>query len=120
MAVRAMASSSRRCGAASTWSSARPAGSDYLEKGTLDLSELRFCVLDEADEMLTMGFAEDVETILATPDAKRVALFSATMPPAILAQRATTGRSPRQGARRPRPPTSPALPHRRLPPEVAP
>ena len=57
---------------------------DHLEKGTLDLSELRFCVLDEADEMLNMGFAEDVETILAsTPDTKQVALFSATMPPAI-------------------------------------
>ena len=38
---------------------------DHLEKGTLDLSELRFMVLDEADEMLNMGFAEDVETILA-------------------------------------------------------
>ncbi|TCI95672.1 DEAD/DEAH box helicase [Aeromicrobium sp. IC_218] len=57
---------------------------DHLEKGTLDLSALRFLVLDEADEMLTMGFAEDVETILAdTPDDKQVALFSATMPPAI-------------------------------------
>ena len=42
---------------------------DHLEKGTLDLSELRFVVLDEADEMLNMGFAEDVETILAgTPE----------------------------------------------------
>ena len=42
---------------------------DHLEKGTLDLSELRFLVLDEADEMLNMGFAEDVETILAdTPE----------------------------------------------------
>ncbi|HWU23066.1 MAG TPA: DEAD/DEAH box helicase, partial [Nocardioides sp.] len=38
---------------------------DHLEKGTLDLTELRFLVLDEADEMLNMGFAEDVETILA-------------------------------------------------------
>ncbi|MFL6062998.1 MAG: DEAD/DEAH box helicase, partial [Marmoricola sp.] len=38
---------------------------DHLEKGTLDLSELRFVVLDEADEMLNMGFAEDVEQILA-------------------------------------------------------
>ena len=38
---------------------------DHLEKGTLDLSQLRFVVLDEADEMLNMGFAEDVETILA-------------------------------------------------------
>ncbi len=57
---------------------------DHLEKGTLDLTELRFLVLDEADEMLNMGFAEDVETILAdTPDTKQVALFSATMPPAI-------------------------------------
>ncbi|VXB65226.1 DEAD/DEAH box helicase [Nocardioides sp. AX2bis] len=54
---------------------------DHLQKGTLDLSELRFLVLDEADEMLNMGFAEDVETILAdTPDTKQVALFSATMP----------------------------------------
>ena len=57
---------------------------DHLEKGTLDLSELRFLVLDEADEMLKMGFAEDVETILAdTPAEKQVALFSATMPSQI-------------------------------------
>ncbi len=57
---------------------------DHLEKGTLDLSELRFLVLDEADEMLKMGFADDVETILAdTPEDKHVALFSATMPAQI-------------------------------------
>ncbi|MEP9384389.1 DEAD/DEAH box helicase [Nocardioides sp. KR10-350] len=57
---------------------------DHLEKGTLDLSQLRFLVLDEADEMLNMGFAEDVETILAdTPEEKQVALFSATMPAQI-------------------------------------
>ena len=57
---------------------------DHLEKGTLDLSELKFLVLDEADEMLNMGFADDVETILAdTPDSKQVALFSATMPAQI-------------------------------------
>lgn len=57
---------------------------DHLDKGTLDLTELRYLVLDEADEMLKMGFAEDVETILAdTPDTKQVALFSATMPAAI-------------------------------------
>ncbi|CAN5275210.1 hypothetical protein BH09ACT3_BH09ACT3_14960 [soil metagenome] len=57
---------------------------DHLEKGTLDLSELKYLVLDEADEMLKMGFAEDVETILAdTPDDKQVALFSATMPAQI-------------------------------------
>ncbi len=57
---------------------------DHLEKGTLDLSELRFVVLDEADEMLNMGFAEDVETILSgTPEDKQLALFSATIPPQI-------------------------------------
>ncbi|MCO5953343.1 DEAD/DEAH box helicase [Microbacterium yannicii] len=57
---------------------------DHLEKGTLDLSALQYLVLDEADEMLKMGFAEDVETILAeTPATKQVALFSATMPAQI-------------------------------------
>src|SRR3954471_19322285 len=57
---------------------------DHLDKGTLDLGRLRYLVLDEADEMLNMGFAEDVETILAeTPDDKQVALFSATMPKQI-------------------------------------
>jgi ATP-dependent RNA helicase DeaD len=57
---------------------------DHLEKGTLDLSQLKYLVLDEADEMLKMGFAEDVETILAdTPEDKQIALFSATMPAQI-------------------------------------
>ncbi|MCV2394972.1 DEAD/DEAH box helicase [Actinotalea sp. M2MS4P-6] len=57
---------------------------DHLGKGTLDLSGLRFLVLDEADEMLSMGFAEDLETILgSTPQDKQVALFSATMPAPI-------------------------------------
>ncbi|OBI05806.1 DEAD/DEAH box helicase [Mycobacterium scrofulaceum] len=57
---------------------------DHLERGTLDLSRVDYLVLDEADEMLTMGFAEDVERILSeTPEYKQVALFSATMPPAI-------------------------------------
>ncbi|QIS15310.1 DEAD/DEAH box helicase [Nocardia arthritidis] len=57
---------------------------DHLEKGTLDLSQLQYLVLDEADEMLKMGFQEDVERILAdTPADKQVALFSATMPSAI-------------------------------------
>src|ERR1700754_3247339 len=57
---------------------------DHLERGTLDLSRIDYLVLDEADEMLQMGFAEDVERILAeTPEYKQVALFSATMPPAI-------------------------------------
>ena len=57
---------------------------DHLEKGTLDISKLEYLVLDEADEMLKMGFQEDVERILSeTPKEKQVALFSATMPPAI-------------------------------------
>jgi ATP-dependent RNA helicase DeaD len=57
---------------------------DHLEKGSLDLTHIDYLVLDEADEMLQMGFAEDVERILAdTPEYKQVALFSATMPPAI-------------------------------------
>ncbi|MBF0814904.1 DEAD/DEAH box helicase [Microbacterium paludicola] len=57
---------------------------DHLAKGTLDLSELDYLVLDEADEMLKMGFAEDVEQILSqTPEEKQVALFSATMPAQI-------------------------------------
>ncbi|MCV7229844.1 DEAD/DEAH box helicase [Mycolicibacterium komossense] len=57
---------------------------DHLERGTLDLTRLDYLVLDEADEMLQMGFAEDVERILRdTPEYKQVALFSATMPGAI-------------------------------------
>lgn len=57
---------------------------DHLKKGTLDLSGLRFLVLDEADEMLRMGFAEDVDQVLtATPATRQVALFSATMPAPI-------------------------------------
>lgn len=57
---------------------------DHLEKGSLDISNLRYLVLDEADEMLNMGFQEDVERILAdTPEEKQVALFSATMPNGI-------------------------------------
>lgn len=57
---------------------------DHLEKGSLDISQLRFLVLDEADEMLNMGFQEDVERILEdTPEEKQVALFSATMPNSI-------------------------------------
>ncbi|WP_413449923.1 DEAD/DEAH box helicase [Georgenia phoenicis] len=57
---------------------------DLMEKGSLDLSGVRFLVLDEADEMLRMGFAEDVEQIAArVPADRRTALFSATMPAAI-------------------------------------
>jgi len=54
---------------------------DHLQRGTLKLGDLKMLVLDEADEMLRMGFIDDVETILAeTPAERRVALFSATMP----------------------------------------
>lgn len=57
---------------------------DHLERGSLDLSELRCLVLDEADEMLRMGFIDDVEAVLKkTPETRQVALFSATMPPPI-------------------------------------
>lgn len=58
---------------------------DHLERGTLDLSALEWLVLDEADEMLDMGFIEDIEKVMdAANPARRVVLFSATMPPAIL------------------------------------
>jgi ATP-dependent RNA helicase DeaD len=54
---------------------------DHLERGTLDLGKLEWLVLDEADEMLRMGFIEDVERVLAaSPETRQVALFSATMP----------------------------------------
>ena len=57
---------------------------DHLNRGTLDLSELQCLVLDEADEMLRMGFIDDVEAVLQkTPPNRQVALFSATMPPPI-------------------------------------
>ncbi|HKU11915.1 MAG TPA: DEAD/DEAH box helicase, partial [Sinomonas sp.] len=57
---------------------------DHLDKGSLDLSDLQYLVLDEADEMLRMGFADDVEKIFQeTPEGRQVALFSATMPSQI-------------------------------------
>ena len=57
---------------------------DHLEKGSLDLTNLRTLVLDEADEMLRMGFIDDVERILQSAPAQRqTALFSATMPTEI-------------------------------------
>ena len=57
---------------------------DHLDRGTLDLSELKTLVLDEADEMLRMGFIDDVEAVLKKlPEQRQVALFSATMPSAI-------------------------------------
>ena len=58
---------------------------DHLSRGTLDVSQIEFLVLDEADEMLDMGFIEDIETIMGKcGDTRRVVLFSATMPPGIV------------------------------------
>jgi ATP-dependent RNA helicase DeaD len=58
---------------------------DHLDRKSLRLDKLRFIVLDEADEMLKMGFIEDVERILAAaPASRQVALFSATMPPEVI------------------------------------
>jgi ATP-dependent RNA helicase DeaD len=57
---------------------------DHIRRGSLQLGEVRTVVLDEADEMLRMGFIEDVESILSnTPEGRQTALFSATMPPEI-------------------------------------
>jgi ATP-dependent RNA helicase DeaD len=57
---------------------------DHLERKTLRLDDVQVVVLDEADEMLDMGFAEDLEAILsATPEERQTALFSATLPPRI-------------------------------------
>ena len=54
---------------------------DHLRRGTLDFASLKFIVLDEADEMLRMGFIEDIEWILSqAPETRQIALFSATMP----------------------------------------
>ena len=59
---------------------------DHSERGALDLSALKVAVLDEADEMLDMGFRDDLETLLdATPNERRTLLFSATMPRQIVA-----------------------------------
>ena len=59
---------------------------DHLNRGTLKINELSYFILDEADEMLNMGFLEDIEEILRhTNENKRVWLFSATMPDKILA-----------------------------------
>ena len=58
---------------------------DHMRRKTIKLSELKMAILDEADEMLNMGFREDIETILSeTPDERQTILFSATMPKAII------------------------------------
>jgi ATP-dependent RNA helicase DeaD len=57
---------------------------DHLRRGSLSLQAVTYCVLDEADEMLALGFLEDVETILAElPEERQLAFFSATMPPRV-------------------------------------
>lgn len=59
---------------------------DHMRRKSMKLNNLKMIVLDEADEMLKMGFKEDIETILTdTPETRQTVLFSATMPPAILA-----------------------------------
>ncbi len=59
---------------------------DHMRRRTLKLDNVKLAVLDEADEMLSMGFKEDMETILRdTPDSRQTVLFSATMPPSIMA-----------------------------------
>ena len=57
---------------------------DHIKRGTLDLTKLVFMVLDEADEMLDMGFIEDIEEVLkSVPENRRMLMFSATIPPQI-------------------------------------
>ncbi|HVK05234.1 MAG TPA: DEAD/DEAH box helicase [Armatimonadaceae bacterium] len=59
---------------------------DHLRRGSLSLDRVTFCALDEADEMLALGFLEDVESILSElPEERQMAFFSATMPPRVAA-----------------------------------
>jgi ATP-dependent RNA helicase DeaD len=68
---------------------------DHLRRGTLRLSKLKMLILDEADEMLNMGFREDIDTILeSAPEARQTVLFSATMPREILDLTAKYQRQP--------------------------
>lgn len=57
---------------------------DHMRRGSLQLDQVKFCALDEADEMLALGFLEDIETILsALPEERQTAFFSATIPPRV-------------------------------------
>jgi len=59
---------------------------DHMRRGSLKLESVKYCVLDEADEMMALGFTEDMEAILAElPESRQLAFFSATMPPRVLA-----------------------------------
>lgn len=69
---------------------------DHMRRKTLKLNNIKMVVLDEADEMLSMGFKEDIETILTdTPEDRQTVLFSATMPPSILALTKQFQKSPK-------------------------
>lgn len=70
---------------------------DHLRRGTLKLNGVKMVILDEADEMLNMGFLDDVEEILkSAPEARQTALFSATMPPRIAALARTYLKEPQR------------------------
>ncbi|TVR61320.1 MAG: DEAD/DEAH box helicase [Spirochaetaceae bacterium] len=70
---------------------------DLLDKGIADLSTLRFLVLDEADQMLDMGFKDELDAILATANpSRRTLLFSATMPPEVARIAATYMKNPHE------------------------
>jgi len=70
---------------------------DHVQSGALDLSELKYLVLDEGDEMLQMGFVDDIDRIFkSTPADKQVALFTATLPQAIRRIAQTHMRDPRE------------------------
>ena len=70
---------------------------DHIKRGTVDLKGVRILILDEADEMLDMGFAEDLDAILqATPTSRQTALFSATMPPRLRSIAERHLRNPKQ------------------------
>lgn len=69
---------------------------DHLHRGTLDLSQVQFFVMDEADEMLDMGFADELEELTAAlPEAHQTALFSATLPERILEIASTHLKNPK-------------------------
>jgi ATP-dependent RNA helicase DeaD len=84
---------------------------DHLRRGSLSLENVEIVVLDEADEMLDMGFAEDIESILSTvPATRQTALFSATLPRRIVAIANSHLREPLHLSVTPREPEAGALP----------
>lgn len=83
---------------------------DHLRRGSLDLGGVKTVVLDEADEMLDMGFIEDIESILdAVPAERQIGLFSATIPPRIAALATTYLRNPERISVAPTELTIPAI-----------